>query len=278
MSATAPIRTGTSPVLSASSRGWGSGWPNCPSSTTLTTVEVAGIRLPCRTEIAPLVAGLVLELGEARRQLFRADWCWGFACRAISGTDIPSNHSWGLAVDLDAPENPYMSTSAHAEPHPLRKSYGGKLLRSTMPLNAAEIASKWGFYWGGLYTTKPDPMHFEFALSRDEAALLIAELRDLDGRPDSKEKLMLTKDQADQLAAVHMLAAGSFERVRDLVEDDYKELRKVVRQEVRGIVNPKDLTERIIRKLGKIDGNITEAAIKAASEAAIKDVLGGLDD
>ena len=156
---------------------WGSGWPSCSSDRVITVVTKSGIRLPVRREIAPLVVGLVRDLERGRKKPMTQGWCWGFACRAISGTQTASNHSWGLAIDLDAPENPYMSATAHASAHALRKEFkNGKVLRSTMPLNASKIAAKWGFRWGGDYTTKPDPMHFEFMGSVQDARRRVDEL------------------------------------------------------------------------------------------------------
>lgn len=143
---------------------WGPGWPTNNSSKMVTVVTGGkGVRLPVRKEIAPLVAGLVLDLERARGKPFRPEWSWGYAPRAIAGTNTPSNHSWGLAIDLDAPENPYLSAEMHRAAHSLRKTFpGGRVLRSTMPDGVESIAKRWGFAWGGKYTTKPDPMHFEF--------------------------------------------------------------------------------------------------------------------
>jgi hypothetical protein len=141
---------------------WGRGWPNCQSSH-IVTVTANGLRLPVRREIAPLVAALVKDLQRARGRRFRKDWSFGFACRAIRNTDRPSNHSWGLAIDLDAPENPQLTLAKHRAPHVLRKNFDGVgALRSTMPRNAKKIAERHGFRWGGTYSKKPDPMHFEF--------------------------------------------------------------------------------------------------------------------
>lgn len=156
---------------------WGPGWPTNNSSKMVTAVTGgAGVRLPVRKELAPLIAALVRDLEQARGKPFRPEWCWGYANRAISGTNTPSNHSWGLAVDLDAPENPYLSAATHRAAHPLRKTYpGGRVLRSTMPNNVEAIATRWGFGWGGRYVTKPDPMHFEFLGSVQDANRLAGE-------------------------------------------------------------------------------------------------------
>jgi hypothetical protein len=153
---------------------WGPGWPTNNSAKMVTVVTGAGgLRLPVRREIGPLVAGLVSDLERSRGKPFRADWSWGYANRAIAGTSTPSNHSWGLAVDLDAPENPYLAVDMHRSPHPLRKTFpGGRVLRSTMPDDVEAIATRWGFGWGGRYPTKPDPMHFEFMKAVGDAGTL----------------------------------------------------------------------------------------------------------
>lgn len=161
--------------MSAQHRGWGSGWPNCQQSR-MVTVECGGLRLrlAVRSEIARLIPGLVHALEAARGRPFRPDWSWGFACRPIKKTTTPSNHSWGLAIDLDHAENPQMSATAHKAAHKLRKTFpGGLVLRSTMPDNVQAIATEHGFNWGGLYRKSPDPMHFEFLGTPADAARLV---------------------------------------------------------------------------------------------------------
>lgn len=168
------------------SNGWGPGWPGGATGPVVVAVTGARqLRLPVRVEIVPLVAGLVADLEAARGgEAFRPDWSWGYANRPIAGTTTPSNHSRATAVDLDAPVNPYLTAAEHRRAHPLRKTFpGGRLLRSTMPLDVETIAGRWGFRWGGTYVSKPDPMHFELNLTPRGVAALIADLRALDGRP-----------------------------------------------------------------------------------------------
>jgi len=148
--------------MGAEARGWGPGWPNCqgPETRTIVTCGGAGLKVQVRREIAPLVPGLVQELEAARGKPFRT--VGGFNCREIKGKGKPSNHSWGLAIDLDEADNPQMPASEHQKEHPLRKTFpGGLVLRSTMPDEAKAIAERHGFNWGGLFRD-PDPMHFEF--------------------------------------------------------------------------------------------------------------------
>ena len=151
----------------ASSRGWGPGWPHAHTDRIVTAVCGAnGIKLPVRREIAVLVQRLVADL-ERQHGPFHTGQCWGFANRAIRGTRIPSNHSWGLAIDLDAPSNP-MTTDPRAG--------------HTIGSYASQMAAKYGFRWGGDYRGRKDFMHFEFmgtpasaeALARGGAAGLLS--------------------------------------------------------------------------------------------------------
>ena len=131
----------------ASTRGWGPGWPNPHVDRIVTAVCGANrVKLPVRAEIAVLVQRLVADL-EHQHGPFHPGQCWGFANRAIRGSTTPSNHSWGLAIDLDAPSNP-MTTNPRA-PH-------------TIGSYASGVAAKYGFRWGGDYVGRKDYMHFEF--------------------------------------------------------------------------------------------------------------------
>ncbi len=153
----------------ASSRGWGGGWPQPRTDRIVTAVcGVNRIKLPVRTEIAALVQHLVTDL-ERQHGPFHPDQCWGFANRAIRGTKVPSNHSWGLAIDLDAPTNP-MTTNPRAA--------------HTIGSYASAIAARHGFRWGGDYVGRKDYMHFEFMGTPASAAALVRNLPAMSGRPD----------------------------------------------------------------------------------------------
>ena len=142
---------------------WGSGWPNCQSGKinknfVVKTVQ-GNVRFPggIRFEIEDLVRRLVQETAKRGYRFGNPDdpsyGCWGFNCRAISGTNKPSNHSWGLAVDINAPRNPYTSP-----------------LRTDMPGWMPDLWNSYGFRWGGDYTTaRKDAMHYEFLGSVAEA-------------------------------------------------------------------------------------------------------------
>jgi len=61
--------------------------------------------------------------------------------RFIAGTSSLSNHAFGLAIDINAPEN-------------------GRGTAGQMDRSVVQIFEKWGFTWGGVWHYT-DPMHFE---------------------------------------------------------------------------------------------------------------------
>lgn len=134
---------------------WGAGWPSCQYGKINRTFSVRtrwGVtRFPggIRVEIQELVERLVKETANRGYRFGVVGdpsyGCWGFACRAIAGTSKPSNHSWGLAVDINAPSNPR-----------------GTKLKTNMPSWMPDLWNAYGFRWGGDYVENPDAMHYEF--------------------------------------------------------------------------------------------------------------------
>jgi hypothetical protein len=163
--------------LSAAQRGWGSGWPYCSSHMMESFVfsgQNGGIAFPAglRIEVIDLCVALLTET-EERGYLMHPGWCWGYGCRAIRGTSVPSNHSWGLAVDLNAPVNPLGAISWE------------------MPAWVGPLWNEYGWRWGGNYSGRKDAMHFEFMGTPADAAAMTAK---------AKEMLVsLNKEQENQL-------------------------------------------------------------------------------
>jgi hypothetical protein len=175
----------------ADARGWGPGWPDCNRSnwTPLTVLSAQGrlVRLPShrvrseaggvafeeevdfpgsvREEIRDLVS-LLLQVSERRGFInLQPGWCWGGGCRAIKRsdgtlTDTPSNHSWGLALDINAPEN----------------VFGGDT--HSIPAAMARLWNTYGFRWGGDSPDTKDWMHFEFMGTPAEARAMTRKARD----------------------------------------------------------------------------------------------------
>ena len=92
---------------------------------------------------------------EVERQGFKdllLSFAGSFVPRMVRGsTTRLSNHSWGTAFDINAPEN-----WLGQQPAPVGKK--GSLLK------IVPIANSFGFYWGGHYNNRPDGMHFELAV------------------------------------------------------------------------------------------------------------------
>jgi hypothetical protein len=141
----------------ASGRGWGPGWPT-DNGSKMTVVRAGGVAVSVRAEIGPLV-GWLLDQTVAQGYGPRQGECWGFANRAIRGSNKPSNHSWGLAVDINAPANPMTDH-----------------LVTDMPGWLPELWKSKRFRWGGDYRGRKDAMHYEFMGTPADAAQLIAEL------------------------------------------------------------------------------------------------------
>ena len=120
---------------------------DCQSGKLRVVVVKRSVRLAVRNEIAPLVAWLCAETMR-RGYPLRTGQCWGFACRAIRGTSTPSNHSWGLAVDLNSLANPM-----------------GPRLVTDMPDWMPRLWKNHGFRWGGTYSSRKDAMHYEYMLT-----------------------------------------------------------------------------------------------------------------
>lgn len=77
-----------------------------------------------------------------------------FNCRAIAGTNRPSPHAYGIAIDIGVSSSHYW----HSE----RAGFGGPAAyENTMPPEIVSIFEKRGFIWGGRWSHY-DTMHFEY--------------------------------------------------------------------------------------------------------------------
>jgi hypothetical protein len=68
----------------------------------------------------------------------------GYQPRNVAGTNVPSYHAQGAAIDVNPTQNPVGSLG-------------------NLPPNVRAIARKWGLGWGEDWRTKKDPMHFSIA-------------------------------------------------------------------------------------------------------------------
>lgn len=132
----------------ANLRGWGQGWP-VNRSGDMATVRAArsGTSFTVHELIAPIIKYLI---DETERRGYLLDHGpgdqnddWSYANRPIRGKRTPSNHSRGLAVDIDATQFPMGS-------------------KKRLPQWIVDLWKAHGFDYGGDWKGRADPMHFEF--------------------------------------------------------------------------------------------------------------------
>jgi hypothetical protein len=107
------------------------------------TVPLLGT-VTCHEELFPALIGALEEVEAAGLggEIHVYSGCYAARTVARSSTAPPSQHAYGAAIDINAPENPYGSPP-------------------TMDPRIVEIFARWGFIWGGNFLT-PDGMHFEY--------------------------------------------------------------------------------------------------------------------
>ncbi|HJX06562.1 MAG TPA: M15 family metallopeptidase [Actinomycetota bacterium] len=98
----------------------------------------------CNRRLFPMLIGALTDVQTAGlgNELHVYSGCYAARTVARSPTAPPSQHAYGAAIDINAPENPY-----GAQP--------------TMDPRIVRIFRRWGFLWGGTFLT-PDGMHFEY--------------------------------------------------------------------------------------------------------------------
>jgi hypothetical protein len=98
----------------------------------------------CHRDLLPPLIGALEDLeAEGLGDLVKVySGCWAARTVARSPTAPPSYHSYGAAIDINAPDNPY------GQP-------------PTMDPRLVETFERWGFNWGGDFLI-PDGHHFEY--------------------------------------------------------------------------------------------------------------------
>lgn len=231
-----PARPPGVTVGGTAGRGWGPGWPDCPRAEQVTIRRDDGLRLPVHRAVAELVTMLLAET-ERRGYDVEPGHTGGFVCRPIrrpegsTAPQRPSNHSWGLAVDINWRRNPHRDR-----------------LVTDMPPWMPTLWWDHLFFWGGWYRARPDAMHYEFLGTPEDAVTVTERARVVMGagldvqaedtaqdRPGSRT-LARGSDGADVSALQHALgfvgddvdglfgretqeAVRQFQRERGLVDD-----------------------------------------------------------
>ena len=114
------------------------------SITTLKTKS--GKSFQVNSKYAKNFAGFIADLEATGYQIREIG---GYRVSNIAGTNTPSWHGLGVAIDINPTQNPVTEGTPGRKP------------TTDMPANINEIANKWGFGWGGAWTgSKQDAMHF----------------------------------------------------------------------------------------------------------------------
>ena len=98
----------------------------------------------CHHLIVPHVAAAFGALHGAGQWALLRDFggCYEWRCQRLAPA-VRSRHSWGIALDLNVADNPFLAP-------PL------------MPAPVVSAFKAHGFAWGGEFVHRPDGMHFEF--------------------------------------------------------------------------------------------------------------------
>lgn len=192
-------------------------WPDCPPANLVgftdytNTTNGQNMRVNLRKELVPLW-NLVFEIQDVKHHYpvwaHRNNDFWGpfgGECRPVSGTQHASGHSGWLAVDENAPNNPYSYT-----------------WQSDMPPAMVADMESLGFYWGGRYVgQKTDPMHWGFCRKPasvagyiEKAKQILAGVKPPTPQPPPEEDMPL--NDADKEWITNAINAGHQKYLRDL--------------------------------------------------------------
>jgi hypothetical protein len=101
-------------------------------------------RITCHTLLADTLKQTLRDIDAADKWPLLHSYGGGFNFRLKRGNDQVSLHSWGIAWDFDPEHNPLGS-------------------KGNMDAGIVDIFKGHGFFWGGNFKGRKDPMHFQFA-------------------------------------------------------------------------------------------------------------------
>lgn len=100
-------------------------------------------RSRCHRRLVPIFTGVLHAIREAGLSEHAAAYGGIYAPRLIRGADRSSTHSWGIAIDLNPAQNA-LGTKGSMDPRVVARF------------------KEAGFTWGGDFTGRKDPMHFQY--------------------------------------------------------------------------------------------------------------------
>ena len=109
--------------------------------------EIAGgkqVSITCHVAIADRLHDVFAALVAAGKVDLIKSYNGCYVVRSVRGMSSPSLHSWGLAIDVNASDFPLGST----------KAQDPELIKAFKDA---------GFFWGGDFKKRKDPMHFQLS-------------------------------------------------------------------------------------------------------------------
>jgi hypothetical protein len=126
---------------------WGNPWDAGYDSKYVVTVSFMGKNLSWhKWAVKPLMDVQAQLVSEGFDKSYHWEDLQTWNKRMIAGTNIPSNHAWPTAIDINPKNNPY--------------THGA--LITDIPHRVVEIFMRYDFRWGGNYNSVKDAMHFEY--------------------------------------------------------------------------------------------------------------------
>jgi hypothetical protein len=106
--------------------------------------------------VADRIAAVSRELDSlpARFDRYLAPAAGAYKCRSIAGTDRPSAHGYGIAVDIAVAGSHYWRWAK-------TRADSQVIYRNAIPMEIVRIFERHGFIWGGKWHHY-DTMHFEY--------------------------------------------------------------------------------------------------------------------
>lgn len=142
------------------------GWPVDESGALQDRSLIEGVKFPNGVrggDVAEIFRHLVARFHREVERLIPGT-CWGYRVKAIEGSDTPSNHGSGTAIDLNASRHPMG----------VRNTFSTKQ-QATIRAILADLDGV--VRWGGDYSGRPDDMHFEIVKGPAAVRALAAKLR-----------------------------------------------------------------------------------------------------
>lgn len=100
-------------------------------------------RARCHHLLIDNFTAVFLEIAGLGLQSFVQNYAGIYNNRPVRGGRKPSTHSWGIAIDLEPSKYPLGSANR-------------------FPKQIVDVFIKYGFFYGGYFSGRKDPMHFQF--------------------------------------------------------------------------------------------------------------------